>query len=93
MLDLQHGEKSLTSREQYRGLLEVAEAIAAHRDLGALFDDLAQRLPRIVPFDRGPRQCRVDQPGGPVGHDPDGIMGWWAPPTGTPNCAGPPADP
>src|SRR5262245_37948424 len=39
------------SREQYRVLLEVAEAIAAHRDLGQLFDDLAQRLPRIVPFD------------------------------------------
>src|SRR5262249_39970805 len=30
---------------------EVAEAIAAHRDLGELFDDLAQRLPRTVPFD------------------------------------------
>lgn len=39
------------SREQYRGLLEVAEAIAARRDLGELFDDLAQCLPRIVPFD------------------------------------------
>ncbi|MCI0343255.1 MAG: hypothetical protein L0216_19275, partial [Planctomycetales bacterium] len=25
--------------------------IAVHRDLGALFDDLARRLPRIVPFD------------------------------------------
>jgi len=39
------------SREQYRTLLEVAEAIALYRDLGELFDDLAQRLPRIVPFD------------------------------------------
>ena len=41
----------LFSREQYRTLLEVAEAIAVHRDLGELFHDLAQRLPRIVPFD------------------------------------------
>jgi formate hydrogenlyase transcriptional activator len=39
------------SREQYRALLEVAEVIAAHRDLSELFHDLAQRLPRVVPFD------------------------------------------
>src|SRR5262249_40240922 len=39
------------SREQYRSLLEVAEVITAHRDLDGLFQDLAQRLPRIVPFD------------------------------------------
>src|SRR5262245_59643098 len=39
------------SRAQYRTLLDVAEAIAAHRDLQALFADLAQRLPQIVPFD------------------------------------------
>src|SRR5262245_41793791 len=39
------------SREQYRALLEVAEAIAVHRDLGGLFHELARRLPRIVPFD------------------------------------------
>ena len=32
-------------------LLEVAEAIAVHRDLDELFHDLAERLPRIVPFD------------------------------------------
>ena len=32
-------------------LLEVSEAIASHRDLNALFQDLAQRIPRIVPFD------------------------------------------
>jgi formate hydrogenlyase transcriptional activator len=47
---LQDGQASFT-REQYRALLEVAEAIAAHRDLNALFHELAQRLPRIVPFD------------------------------------------
>ena len=32
-------------------LLEVSESIAAHRDLPALFHDLAQRLPRVVSFD------------------------------------------
>ena len=32
-------------------LAEVSEAIASHRDLNALFRDLAQRLPRVVPFD------------------------------------------
>jgi len=37
--------------EQYCALLEVAEAIAAHRDLSALFHDLAQRLHRVVSFD------------------------------------------
>lgn len=35
--------------ERYRTLLEVAEAISAHRDLNDLFRDLAQRLPRVVP--------------------------------------------
>src|SRR5262245_54890995 len=50
MLELQNGQ-ALFSREQYRMLLDVAEAIAEHRDLGALFDDLAQKLPCIVPFD------------------------------------------
>lgn len=43
--------QALFSREEYRALLEVAEAIAAHRDLAELFHDLAERLPRIVPFD------------------------------------------
>src|SRR5262245_46213959 len=36
---------------QYQALLEISEAIAAHRNLKELFQDLAQRLPRIVPFD------------------------------------------
>lgn len=35
--------------DRYRTLLEVAEAISAHRDLHELFRDLAQRLPRVVP--------------------------------------------
>src|SRR5262245_42378432 len=43
--------QALFSRDQYRTLLEVAEAIAVHRDLSELFHDLAQRLPHIVPFD------------------------------------------
>lgn len=51
MPQLLHDAQTLFTREQYRTLLEVAEAIAAHRDLGDLFHDLAQRLPRIVPFD------------------------------------------
>jgi formate hydrogenlyase transcriptional activator len=37
--------------EQYHTLLEVSESIAAHRDLPALFRDLAMRLPRVAPFD------------------------------------------
>ncbi|HEU4340984.1 MAG TPA: sigma 54-interacting transcriptional regulator [Candidatus Binatia bacterium] len=36
---------------QYEALLEISEAISAHRDLNELFHDLAQRLPRTVPFD------------------------------------------
>jgi formate hydrogenlyase transcriptional activator len=51
MLDLAPKEQVALSREQYRALLEVAEAIAEHRDLGELFQDLAERLPRFVPFD------------------------------------------
>lgn len=37
-----------TMEERYRTLLEVAEAISAHRDLHALFRDLARLLPRVV---------------------------------------------
>ena len=36
-----------TLSERYQALLEVAEAISAHRDLHELFRDLAQRLPRV----------------------------------------------
>ncbi|WP_342350007.1 sigma 54-interacting transcriptional regulator [uncultured Nitrospira sp.] len=35
---------------RYQSLLEVSEAIAAHRNLTNLIQDLAQRLPRIVPL-------------------------------------------
>lgn len=37
-----------TLAERYQALLEVTEAISAHRDLHELFRDLAQRLPRVV---------------------------------------------
>jgi formate hydrogenlyase transcriptional activator len=36
---------------QHQALLEVAEAIAQHRDLGELFHELAERLHRVVQFD------------------------------------------
>lgn len=38
-------------RRQLEALLEVAEAIAQHRDLAALFHDLAERLHAVVDFD------------------------------------------
>ena len=37
-----------TLTERYQALLEVAQAISAHRDLDELFRELAQRLPRVV---------------------------------------------
>jgi formate hydrogenlyase transcriptional activator len=37
--------------EPLRLLVQVAEAIATHRDLAALFCDLARRLPSIVAFE------------------------------------------
>ena len=37
-----------TLAERYQALLEVTQAISIHRDLHALFQDLAQRLPRVV---------------------------------------------
>jgi len=36
---------------QHQALLEVAEAIAQHRDLGVLFHELAERLHRVVKFE------------------------------------------
>jgi formate hydrogenlyase transcriptional activator len=36
---------------QHQALLEVAEAISQHRDLGELFHELAERLHRVVSFD------------------------------------------
>jgi hypothetical protein len=37
--------------ERYRALLEVPETIASHRDLSALFHDLAKTLHRLVHFE------------------------------------------
>src|SRR2546422_11570572 len=51
MGDLAQHEPTLASCEQYRTLLAVAEAIVCHRDLRALFHDLAGRLHRVVRFD------------------------------------------
>src|SRR5438105_16132 len=51
MNDLAAKEVSLASCQRYRALLAVADAIIAHRDLQALFHDLAGRLRHVVPFD------------------------------------------
>jgi formate hydrogenlyase transcriptional activator len=40
-----------TSEARHQALLEVAEAIAQHRDLGVLFHELAERLHRVVEFE------------------------------------------
>jgi len=44
-------QEPVLSHGQYQALLEISEAISARRDLNELLQDLAQRLPRIVPFD------------------------------------------
>src|SRR5438445_9220097 len=44
-------DKQVVSCQQYRALLAVAEAIVSHRDLHALFHDLAGRLHQVVRFD------------------------------------------
>jgi hypothetical protein len=36
---------------KYRALLDVSEAIVSHRDLSALFHELAGRLHQVVRFD------------------------------------------
>ena len=46
-----HHQDLIHDRDRLRLLLEVTESIASHRDLEALFRDLAQRLPAVVPFD------------------------------------------
>jgi formate hydrogenlyase transcriptional activator len=51
MGDLERDCRVLASCEQYRALLAVAEAIISHRDLRALFHDLAGRLHHVVRFD------------------------------------------
>jgi len=46
-----HHQDLIHGQDRLRLLLEVSESIVSHRDLGELFHDLAQRLPRLVPFD------------------------------------------
>ncbi len=47
-----HGDgQAAATGDRYRGLLAVSEAIVAHRDLPALFHELAGRLRQVVPFD------------------------------------------
>src|SRR5260370_6753529 len=47
----QAGRSTEDTLRQFETLLEVSESIALHRDLGALFHDLAERLHRVVQFD------------------------------------------
>src|SRR2546427_117455 len=47
----QAGRSTEDILRQFETLLEVSESIAQHRDLGALFHDLAERLHRVVQFD------------------------------------------
>src|ERR1700692_5086755 len=42
---------SASPEARHQALLEVAEAIAQHRDLGELFHELAERLHRVVNFE------------------------------------------
>src|SRR5262245_44897798 len=51
MPELLQTRRTPFTREQYRTLLEVAQSIAMHRDLGELFHALADLLPRAVPLD------------------------------------------
>ena len=51
MRDTLPTELETSAGDPRKALLQVAEAIALHRDLPALFRDLAQRLPAVAPFD------------------------------------------
>ena len=44
-------ERPDATRARYEALLEVAESIAAHRNLSTLFADLSRCLNRLVSFD------------------------------------------
>ncbi len=44
-------QQASTTGDAYRALLAVSEAIVSHRDLSALFHDLAGRLHQVVKFD------------------------------------------
>jgi formate hydrogenlyase transcriptional activator len=51
MGNLECTDRELASCQQYRALLAVAGAVIAHRDLPALFHDLANSLHPVVRFD------------------------------------------
>jgi formate hydrogenlyase transcriptional activator len=44
-------ENAIATSDRYRALLAVSEAIVAHRDLSALFHELAGRIRHLVRFD------------------------------------------
>ena len=49
--DTQLWEPSTATADKYRASFAVSDAIASHRDLPALFGELARRLGRVVQFD------------------------------------------
>src|SRR5690348_9360835 len=51
MLSAQLDEQATATRDHYRVLFAVADAIASHRDLPSLFHELADRLAQVVQFD------------------------------------------
>ena len=50
-MGLPHPCPETSGCDQYRALLAVSQAIVSHRDLSALFHDLAGRLHQVVRFD------------------------------------------
>jgi hypothetical protein len=51
MGDLERDGQAISACRQYRTLMAVSQAIVSHRDLAALFHDLAGRLHLVVRFD------------------------------------------
>jgi formate hydrogenlyase transcriptional activator len=51
MTDVHSDGQAIALGERYYALLAVSEAIASHRDLAALFHELAGRLQQVVRFD------------------------------------------
>jgi hypothetical protein len=46
----QHEDRFTSASDRYRALFGVSDAIASHRELSALFHELAERLRRAVRF-------------------------------------------
>src|SRR5271167_2584256 len=51
MIAAEVDRQATASGEPYRALLDVSETIVSHRDLSALFHELAGRLHTVVRFD------------------------------------------